>query len=174
MCSKPLKLQCLLLSICLVFALKADVRRLQINTLHLLLWKRANGIVVFAGNIWSTRFLKVFHRCYRCYIVPQLMKEDMLLTVLRGLDALAMALPVSPMHWVEIQAGCGKGSFHHLLAFKRNLVCFTGKLLFSCGQGFIRTSLWYAFEYLLWILPSLCLRLCTLGTVLPLETPKCT
>lgn len=169
MCSKILKLQHLLLSICLVFALKADVRMLQINTLHLLLWKQGNGTIIFAGRTWKTGFLKVFHRYY---IVPQLLKENGLLVAPRGLDALAMALPVSPMHWVEIQAGCGKGSFHHLLFFKRKLVCFIRKSLFSCGQAFIRTSLSYAFEYLLWILSSLCLRLCTLGTILPLETPK--
>lgn len=125
---------------------------LQINTLQLLLWKQGNDTIIFTGKIWNTGFLKVFHRCY---IVPQLLKENGLLRALRGLDALAMALPVSPMPWVEIHAGCGKGSFHHLLAFKRKLDCFIGKPLFRCGQGFIRTSLWYAFEYLLWILSSL-------------------
>lgn len=63
------------------------------------------------------------------------------LRVLRVLDALAMALPVSAVHWVEIQAGCGKGSLCHLLSFMRKFACFCGKSLFSCGHRFITTFL---------------------------------
>lgn len=137
--------------------------------LLLFLWKQGNGTTIFAGKIWNSGFLKVIHRCY---IVPQLLKENRLPAVLKEwCIGCGTACPL--MHWVDIQAGCGKMTFHHLLSFKRKLICFTEKSLFSCGQGFNRTSLWYALEFLLWILPSLWLRLCTLGTILPLGTLCC-
>lgn len=67
--------------------------------------------------------------------------EDKWVIGLKGLDALAVALSGSSMHWLEIQMSCVKGRFHRLLSFNRKLVCLSGQSLSSCDQGFIRTAL---------------------------------